>query len=82
MEKKRISWWWLALIVAVLAAAVVITVIAINKRQPDSTADSAPDYSASENWAYYSIGAGKSADLFLHLSLIPNPPYFSFSVPN
>lgn len=65
MEKKRFSWWWLVLIVALLAAAAVMTVIAINKRQPAITADAAPDYAASENWAYYSVGEGKSADLFL-----------------
>ncbi len=65
MRKKRISWWWLALIVALLAAAVVMTVIAINKRQSDSTADSAPDYSVSENWAYFGIGEDQPVDMFL-----------------
>lgn len=44
----------------ILIFSVLLFVCACAKKQPTGT-----DYSAKENWAYYGIGEGKTADLFL-----------------
>lgn len=81
MEKKRVRWPWIVLAGLILAALVIAAVIAANKqapgKEPETTAAATegaapetvpahePDYSVSENWAYFGVGQDRPVDLFL-----------------
>lgn len=57
MKKKHIKQFWIITAVVFLITAAAILFLPSRKK--------AADYSKPENWAYYGIGEGKQADLFL-----------------
>lgn len=73
MKKKRFPWIWIGL-AAILAVLVIIIVVASDHKEPgkepatqttEASSAPKPDYSVSENWAYFGIGEDQEVDLFL-----------------
>ncbi|MBR0376423.1 MAG: DUF3089 domain-containing protein [Firmicutes bacterium] len=83
MDKRRTR---ILVACAALALILILLCSAINRRQspvPEEGADSdsvATDYSAAENWAYYSLGEGKAVDLFLVCPTVDMRDEFNMSL--
>ena len=62
MEVRKIFMRQRRIFSLILAAAFLLSLFCACAPKVDTT-----DYSQSENWAYYAVGEGKDADLFLIL---------------
>lgn len=79
MEKKAKTWRALAIAaVCLLLAASIIYALGV-RRQPGAEA-AVTDYAAPASWAYYGVGEGKDADLFLICPTVDMNDEFNMSL--